>query len=167
MLGATVRVAVFAVPPAVAVIVTFVLDATVSVVIENVVEAAAAGTVALAGTVAAAVLELVKVTTVPPIGARPLRLIVPVDEDVPNAVDGDRVTESAIGTAEVVSAAVRLPPAFVAVIVEAPVVVARRVGIAKVPTVVPAGIVILAGTVARVVTELVRVTTAPPAGAGA
>ncbi len=51
--------------------------------------------------------------------------------------------------------------------VVAPVVVVGRVGIANVAVVAPDGMVTLAGTVARVTTELVSVTTVPPEGAGA
>src|SRR6266545_2097474 len=119
--GATVCVAVLEVPPDAAVIVTFVFAATVRVVTVNVVVAAPAGTVTLAGTVAAAVFELVSVTAVPPAGATPFIVTVAVDAEVPKAVEGARLTEYGIGTAEVVSATVRLPPAFVAVIVVAPV----------------------------------------------
>jgi hypothetical protein len=54
-----------------------------------------------------------------------------------------------------------------AVIVVAALVVTGKEVIGKVPRVAPAGIVMLAGTVARAVTELVSVTTAPPAGAAA
>jgi hypothetical protein len=51
--------------------------------------------------------------------------------------------------------------------VNEPVLVAGNVGMANVVLVAPAGIVTLAGTVARVTAELARVTTVPPAGAGA
>jgi hypothetical protein len=47
-----------------------------------------------------------------------------------------------------------------------PVVPIARVAIRNVVMLVPAGTVMLAGTVAREVAELVRVRTAPPAGAG-
>lgn len=62
---------------------------------------------------------------------------------------------------------VMLTPAFEAVMVVEPVVVTGNVGTAKVVLTAPAGIVTLPGTVARVTTELVRVTTVPPAGAAA
>jgi hypothetical protein len=133
--GATVCIAVFEVPPDVAVMVTFVFVATVNVVTEKVVDEAPAGTVTLAGTVAAARFELVNVTTVPPGTPTPFNATVAVDVEDPKAVDGARATESGIGTAEVVSVAVRLKPAFVAVIVVEPVVVVGSVGIAKAPKV--------------------------------
>src|SRR5271169_569141 len=85
--GETVSVAVFEVPPDAAVIVTFVFVVTVSVVIVKDVDATPAGTVTLAGTVAAAVFELVNVTTVPPGTPRPFNVMVAVDVEVPKAVD--------------------------------------------------------------------------------
>ena len=66
----TVRVAVtlFA-PPSAAVIVTEACEVTERAVIVNVAEVEFAGTVTLAGTVAAEVLLLVSVTSLPPAGA--------------------------------------------------------------------------------------------------
>jgi hypothetical protein len=51
--------------------------------------------------------------------------------------------------------------------VNEPVLVAGNVGMANVVFVAPAGIVTLAGAVARVTTELASATTVPPEGAGA
>jgi hypothetical protein len=159
-------VAVLDTPPAAAVIVTLVEIATVSVEIVNVAEAAPAVTVTDAGTVAAAVFDEVSVTTAPPAGAGPSRVTVPVELAVPNAVVGSSVSPYATAEGVVVSAAVFDAPAFAAVIVDAPEVVAGNVAIPKVIRVAPAGIVTLAATNARVVTELVKVTTVPPTGAG-
>ena len=66
---------------------------TFRVVILKVALVLPAGTVTLAGTVAAAVLPLVSVTTVPPVGAAPFRVTVPVDV-APEVTDvGLNVTE--------------------------------------------------------------------------
>jgi hypothetical protein len=62
---------------------------------------------------------------------------------------------------------VRLLPALEAVIVVLPAAVTESVVTRNVPSVEPAGIVTVGGTVARVVTELVRAIEAPPAGAAA
>lgn len=132
IVGATVTMAAFEVPPDAAVIVTFVFVATVNVVTGKVVDEAPAGTVTFAGTVAADVFELVNVTTVPPGTPTPFSVMVAVDVEDPKAVDGARASESGIGTPEVVRTAVRLKPAFVAVIVVVPVVVVGSVGIANV-----------------------------------
>ena len=109
--GATVCIAVFEVPPAAAVIVTFVFAATVNVVTRNVVERAPACTVTLVGTVATALLELVNVTTVPPGGAAPFNAIVAVEVEDPKTLDGSSARESGIGTADVVRVPVLLPAA--------------------------------------------------------
>jgi hypothetical protein len=66
----------------------------------------------------------------------------------------------------VVRAAVLLTPPFDAVMVEEPEEAIVSVVIPNVPIFVPAGIVMLGGTVARDVLELDRVITAPPADAG-
>ena len=56
-----------------------------------------AGTVTLAGTVAAAVLLLARVTTAPPAGAAPVRVAVPVDGLPPWTDVGLSVIEPRVG----------------------------------------------------------------------
>ena len=63
------------------------------VVTMKVAVAAFGATVTLAGTVAAAVLLLNRVTAAPPAGAGPVRVTVPVDEVAPITEVGLRVTE--------------------------------------------------------------------------
>src|SRR5438094_10025375 len=60
-----------------------------------------AGTVTLAGTVAAPVLLLDKLTTAPPLGAGPLSVTVPVEELPPVTLDGLRLREESVGGATV------------------------------------------------------------------
>jgi hypothetical protein len=69
---------------------------TAVVVTVNVAVVAPAGTVTLAGTVADALL-LVSVTTVPPEGAGPFSVTVPVEEVPPFTLDGLRVNELSAG----------------------------------------------------------------------
>ena len=69
------------------------LDATAEVVIVKIDVVAPAATVTLAGTRAAAVLLLVRVTTAPPAGAGPVKVTVPVDDVPPITEVGLRVTE--------------------------------------------------------------------------
>jgi hypothetical protein len=79
------------------VIVTAVDVATLRVVTVKVVLVLPAGTVTLAGTVAAAVLPLVSVTTVPPVGAASFKVTVPV-EGAPEITDvGFNVTDDTVG----------------------------------------------------------------------
>jgi hypothetical protein len=73
--------------------VTDALDATAEVVIVKVAVVAPAATVMLAGTCAAVVLLLVRVTTAPPDGAGPVKVTVPVDDVPPITEVGLRVTE--------------------------------------------------------------------------
>ena len=69
-------------------IVTAVVEVTALVVAVKVAVVAPAATVTDAGTWAAAVFELVSVTTAPPVGAAPLRVTVPVDEVPPTTEAG-------------------------------------------------------------------------------
>ena len=75
--GATVNVAVFDAPPKVAVMVTEVEEETAAVVIVKVAVVPPSAMVTDAGTVAADVLLLDSVTTVPPVGADPDKVTVP------------------------------------------------------------------------------------------
>ena len=69
------------------------LDATPKVVVVKVAVVAPAATVTLAGTCAADVLLLDRVTTAPPVGARPVKVTVPVDEFPPTSAVGLSTTE--------------------------------------------------------------------------
>src|SRR5438093_13201911 len=60
-----------------------------------------AGTVTLAGTVAAPVLLLDKLTTAPPLGAGALSVTVPVEELPPVTLDGLRLSDESVGGAGV------------------------------------------------------------------
>src|SRR5436309_4595794 len=60
-----------------------------------------AGTVTLAGTVAAPVLLLDKLTTAPPLGAGALSVTVPVEELPPVTLDGLTLSEESVGGATV------------------------------------------------------------------
>jgi hypothetical protein len=89
----TVNVARRVVPRYVAEILGEALLATGLVVTVNVTAVVPAATVTLAGTWAAEVLSLAKVTTAPPAGAGPLRVTVPVDGLPPTTEVGFRLIE--------------------------------------------------------------------------
>ena len=91
------RVALFVTPPAVAETVTEVLDEPGEVVTLNVVELLPGGTVTLAGTLATEGLLLDSATTVPPAGAAPLRVTVPVEELPALTVVGESVNDDSKG----------------------------------------------------------------------
>jgi hypothetical protein len=142
-------------------------DATATVETVKVAVFVAAATVTLAGTVATAPLELVSVTTVPPVGAFPLRVTVPVAEAPPTRLG--RLRESA-ATADVgvtSMEACRTSPTRLAEIVAVEVAATVFAVTVKVADVAPAATVTLAGTAATAVFELERATTRPPAGAAA
>ena len=69
-----------------------------------------AGTVTLAGTVAADVLLLVSVTTAPPLGADAVRVTVPVERLPPITVPGFRDTEETVAGGVTVIVAVLVVP---------------------------------------------------------
>lgn len=92
----TVKPAVWVVPK-VAEMVSDVLPATGLVVTVKVAVVAPGATVTLAGTLAAAVLLLDRMTTVPPAGAGPFNVTVPVDVPPPNTDAGLKLTEETVG----------------------------------------------------------------------
>ena len=167
--GVTVRVADRVTPPPVAETRTLVDAVTAFVDTVKVALVAPAGTVTLAGTVPTAVLLLASVTTIPPLGAGPLRVTVPWDEFPPVTLAGLRLTPdtvTAAGAGFTVSVADRVTPPAVAEMVADVEAVTDVVVIVKVALVAPAATVTLAGTVTAA--ELSEsVTTSPPAGAGA
>jgi hypothetical protein len=75
-------------------IVTWVEAPTALVVMVNVALVEPAGMLTLAGTFAAAVLLLWRVTTTPPAGAAPFKVAVPTEEPPPVTVAGDFESES-------------------------------------------------------------------------
>jgi hypothetical protein len=93
--------------------VTDVEVATLLVLTVNVALLAPAATVTVAGTVAAAVLPLIRETTAPPVGAGPLSVTVPVEGDPPVTLVGFSVSEERVGRAcgSTVSEAVLVAPA--------------------------------------------------------
>jgi hypothetical protein len=108
--GVTVRDAVRVTPAWEAEIVTDVELATAIVVTWNVPIAVPAGMVTLAGTVAADVLLLERETTVPPAGAGPLRVTVPVDGLPPFTLVGLSASEDRTGELGGGTLVVPVPP---------------------------------------------------------
>ncbi len=134
----------------------------------NVMLLAPAATVTLAGTVAAAVLSLIRETDAPPLGAGPLRVTVPVEGDPPVTLVGlsaiaDSVAEPGGAT---LSEAILVTPAYIAEMVTAVELVTALVLTVNVALLAPAATVTLAGTVAAAVLPLERETATPPLGAG-
>jgi hypothetical protein len=132
-------------------------------VIVNVADEVPARTVTLAGTVAAAVLSLARVTGSPPAGATPDSVTVPAADTPPMTLVGLIETEET-GAARIVSGADCVTPEKVPEIVAGVVEATAVVVTVNVFEDVPAVTVTLAGTVAAVL-ELESVTVAPPVGA--
>ena len=166
--GVTVSTAVRLTPANVPPMVAEVDETTETVLTVNVALVAPAATVTLAGTVAAAVLLLVRVTTAPPEGAALVSVTVPCDAVPPVTLAGLTATDdnaAAAGVFDVVNTALRLTPPDTPLMVAEVDAAAVAVVTVNVPLVAPAATVTLAGTVARAVLLLVSVTTAPPEGA--
>ena len=146
--------------------VTGVLLTTELVLTVNVAVVDPAATVTFEGTVAAAVLLLVSVTTAPPVGAAPFSVTVPVDDAPPVTVVGLTLVEeiAADGTVTV-SPAVCVVLLYVAEIVTDVLLATWLVLTVNVAVLAFAGTVTLAGTVAAAVLLLLSVTTTPPVGA--
>ena len=156
-----VRVAVCVVPARVAETVTVVFVPTATVVTVKVAVVAPAATVTLAGVVADGLLSD-RVTTVPPVGAAPVRVTVPVEELPPVKVLGLMVTlESTPGLIVRMAFWVPLNVPVIVAEVTLPTAAVFTENVAVVP---PPGTVTLAGTVAAALV-LDSDTTAPPAGA--
>jgi hypothetical protein len=163
--GLTVSTAVFVTELYVAETVTGVGALTPRVVTVNVAVVAFAATVTVEGTWAAAALLLVRETTAPPVGARPSRVTVAVDDDPPSSPVG--FSEAVIKFAGfTVSPAVAVPAFAVAEMVANAIDRTGLVATEKVAEEAPEGTVTLTGTVATVVLLLDSPTTVPPAGDG-
>jgi len=137
-------------PPNVALIVDEVEAVTALVLTANVAVVAPAGTVTLAGTVAAAVLLLDSDTKAPPLPAAALKATVPVDELPPATLVGLTDTDESAGEAgaaftPIAANNVVLPDVAASCTV---VPALGNVVIVKLAIVAPAGPVTLAGTLA-------------------
>jgi hypothetical protein len=163
--GFTVSKVVSVVPPYEAEMVTGVTTVTELVVTVNVALVAPAATVTLAGTAAPDAL-LERETTAPPLGAAPLSVTVPVDDDPPFTVAGLSATEDSAAAVAgfTVSEAVFVVPLYEAEMVTGVAAVTALVVTVNVALVAPAATVTLAGTAAPDAL-LERETTAPPLGA--
>jgi len=158
----TAKVAVAVAEPVVAVIVSDLLADTATVVAVNVPVFCPAAIVIDAGTVAEASLDD-SVTVIPPVGAMPVKVAVPVEETPPPTVAGLSATVVITGVL-IVSVAVSGFPSLVAVIVAVALAVTAVVVTVKVAVVAPAKTVTDVGTVAAALLDD-NVTTVPPVGA--
>lgn len=120
-----------------------------------------AGTVTLAGVVALALLSD-RLTTIPPVGAKPVKVTVPVEEVPPVTVAG--LIDTALRAAGLMVRFAVAVPFSVAVMVAVAAELTPPVVTVKLAVFDPAATVTFAGTVAAALL-LERLTTTPPVGA--
>jgi hypothetical protein len=152
--GVTFNVAVFVTPDSVPEIVTVVFAVTFLCPIVNVTVDFPAGTVIVAGTVAAVVTELLRLTTLPPAGAGPESVIVPLTAvvELPFTVTGETEMESIVGERIVILELFELDPT-VAVRVAVVVAVTDVVFTVNFPLGAPTAMLKLAGKLIALLTE--------------
>jgi hypothetical protein len=159
--GITVIVAVTETPPRVAVIVALVTAATGKVMIGIVVDVDPAGTVTVPGTTTAPSLDVTE-TTLPPVGAGPLIVTVPVEVKPPITEFGEMVSAVGVRTVTVRVWFKETVPADAEITDVDFEVSAAFVLIVKLALVAPAGTTIVDGTVATPVEAELRFTVKPP-----
>jgi hypothetical protein len=140
-----VRSDVFVTPPATALIVATVAVDTAVVVTVKVAVVAPALTVTLGGRLADGLL-LERATAIPPAGAAPVRVTVPVEELPPTTVVGFNEIPCSAELGDTVRAAVLVTPLKAALIVAVTALVTAVVVTVNVPVKLPAATVTLAGT---------------------
>ena len=144
---AIVRSDVLVTPPATALIVATVAVETAVVATVNVAVVAPAFTVTLAGRVADRLL-LERATVVPPVGAAPVSVMVPVEELPPTTVVGFNEIPCSAELGNTVNAAVLVTPLRMALMVAVTELATAVVVTVNVPVKLPGATVTLAGTAA-------------------
>jgi hypothetical protein len=162
--GFTERLAITAVVPVVAVTVAMVRVLTVPVVTINVVLFVPAGTATLAGTGTAVVLLLIR-PTLNPLGAFPLRVIVPVDA-WPDLTDPGLKVRLVTTGAFTVTVPVAVPLSVAVIVTTVCAATGEEVTVKLAEVVAPPGTLAVAGTEAAAELELISATLIPAAGAG-
>jgi hypothetical protein len=145
--------------------VTLLEEVTALVVIMKLALVLPAGTVAFAGTRATEVLLLDNDTTIPPLGAGPLSVTVPVEVFPPTMVEGLEDMDISAGRFTVRVEDLLTPPYTAEIVTEVDVDTGVVV-IVKVALVFPLNTVTVAGTFATEILLLDNDTTDPPMGAG-
>jgi len=163
--GVIVSDPVLDVVPTVAVILAIVTSGMPEVMIVKDADVAPAATVTLGGSTTKGVeVSDAKATTVPPVGAGPFSVTVPVEDVPPRTEVGFTVRPAGTGAVTLSVAIAELPPS-VAVTVAAKVELTEDVEIVKVAVVDPAATVTVAGQTTPALPEA-KLTIVPPVGAG-
>ena len=164
--GTTVAFPVTVVPLVVAMTVTGVLAATEPPVTGKVWVLEFAGTTTLAGVGNALVLLLLRATVIPPMGAGPVSVTVPVVTCPETTLAGLKTSVEVTGGLTVSGAEMLEPPVCMAVMLSFATALTGSVVTLKVPLEEPAAMATFAGTVAEVGSLLIKLMVTPPAGAG-